>query len=156
MAKFNEYDIRRYDFTKDLAFGEAGEGVVKDFLSSLSNGDFEVKTDRYRNGRMVVETHQNPRRLQDNGKPVWQPSGINVTTAKWFIYQYNLDGAFHCIPTDRLKRYLRINSDKFNESTKRIFAEKSDNPAMGWLLYPEDILDLLTNEKYDNPERNDK
>lgn len=156
MAKFNEYDIRRYDFTKDLAFGEAGEGVVKDFLSSLSNGDFEVKTDRYRNGRMVVETHQNPRRLHINGEAVWNPSGINVTTAKWFIYQYNLDGAFHCIPTDRLKRYLRLNPDKFNPSTKRIFAEKSDNPAMGWLLYPEDILDLLTNEKYDNPERNDQ
>ena len=144
--KFNQYDISAPDFLADLQFGEKGEAVISNFLNDLAGGSFEVKTDRYRNGRMVVETQQMP-----NNCGTWYDSGINVTTAKWWVYQYTLDGAFHVVAVDRLKRYLRINSAKFNETTKRVFARNSDNPAKGYLLYPDDVLDMLTNELYDLP-----
>jgi hypothetical protein len=55
------HDIDRFDFTKDLAFGQEGEDTIREFLIALGLGNFEVKRDRYRNGNMVVETEQNPR-----------------------------------------------------------------------------------------------
>jgi hypothetical protein len=146
--KFNDYDIPQPDWQKDLAYGQKGESLISDFLADIASGSFEVKTDRYRNGRMVVETQQMP-----GAHGNWIDSGINVTKAKWWVYQYNLDGAFHIISVERLKRYLRYNSDKFNETTKRAFGNKGDNPAKGYLLYPEHITDMLINPKYDKQEK---
>ena len=123
-----EYDIpqRTFDFKKDLSFGHKGEDLITGFLDSLSDGSFEVKTDRYRNGRMVVETNQNPKAIKDgDGNPIWVSSGINVTTAKWWVYVFALDGSFVMVDTSRLKRYLRMNNKKFNESTKKLFLQKS-------------------------------
>ena len=151
MAK--EYDIKGnpFDFVADLAYGEEGEAQIRSFLDAVIHGDIEVKTDRYRNGRMVVETQQNPRGATDaDGKKIWVNSGINVTTAKWWVYIFTLDGSFVVIATDRLKRYLKMNSHKFNESTKRIFAAASDNPSRGFLLMPDEVLDLLVNKIYDS------
>lgn len=142
--KFSDYDLPQPNWRKDLEFGHQGESLISDFLNDISSGSFEVKTDRYRNGRMVVETQQDP-----GARGTWVNSGINVTKAKWWVYQYALDGAFHVISVDRLKRYLRLNTDKFNESTKRAFAAGSENPAKGYLLYPEDVFDMLTNPEYD-------
>lgn len=142
--KFNDYDIPQPNWQKDLAFGLKGESIISDFLSDISSGSFEVKTDRYRNGRMAVETQQQP-----GARGNWIDSGINVTKAKWWVYQYNLDGAFHIVSVERLKRYLRFNSHKFNESTKRMFAAGSENPAKGFLIFPNDVIDLLINPKYD-------
>ena len=142
--KFSDYDLPQPNWRKDLEFGHQGESLILDFLNDISSGSFEVKTDRYRNGRMVVETQQDP-----GARGTWVNSGINVTKAKWWVYQYALDGAFHVISVDRLKRYLRLNTDKFNESTKRAFAAGSENPAKGYLLYPEDVFDMLTNPEYD-------
>ena len=93
---------------------------------------------------MVVETQQDP-----GARGIWIDSGINVTKAKWWVYQYALDGAFHVISVNRLKRYLRSNSHKFNESTKKLFASGTENPAKGFLIYPEDVIDMLTNPDYD-------
>lgn len=142
--KFSDYDISPPNFQKDLVFGQIGEQIVRNFLEDILNGSLEVKTDRYRNGRMAVETQQMP-----GGHGDWIQSGINVTKARWWVYQYSTDGAFHIVSVARLKRYLRANSDKFNEATKKMFAAGSDNPAKGYLLYPEHVLDLLTNPKYD-------
>jgi hypothetical protein len=147
-----EYDIpqRIFDFKKDLSFGHQGEDLVVGFLDSLSAGSFEVKTDRYRNGRMIVETNQNPKALLDeNGEQVWVSSGINVTTAKWWVYVFALDGSFVMVDTSRLRRYLRANKNKFNESTKKPLGGK-DNPARGFLLMANDVQDLLINPKYDS------
>jgi len=138
------HDIPAPNFTTDLAFGEKGEDIVRDFINDIASGSLEVKTDRYRNGRMVIETQQKP-----NTSQVWVDSGINVTTAKWWVYQYNLDGAFHVIAVDRIKRYLRANRDKFNDETKISLGNPNDNPARGFLLYPNNVLDLLTNPEYD-------
>ena len=138
------YDIPAPDFKTDLNFGEAGEDVVRGFIADVLSGSYEIKTDRYRNGRMVIETQQKP-----NSTNTWVDSGINVTTAKWWVYQYNLDGAFHIVAVDRLKRYLRLNNKKFNESTKINCGNPHDNPARGFLLYQGDVTDLLVNSAYD-------
>lgn len=139
-----------FDFESDLAFGEKSEEFVKSCLAGLASGSFEVKTDRYRNGRMVVETQQNPHRIVDQlGNPKWVNSGINVTSAKWWVYVFAPDDSVLIVSVERLKRYIRLNKSKFNEETKRMFAEQSDNPAKGFLLMKEDVTEMMTSEKYD-------
>lgn len=134
------YDIRKPNFQNDLKYGQEGEALVQQFLEDISSGHIEVKTDRYRNGRMVVEVSQNPK-----GRG-WKPSGVMVTQAKWWVYQYNLDGAFTLVSVDRLKRYIEVNKDKME---LRTFGTKGDNHTRGYLLMPEDVTDLLINAEYD-------
>lgn len=134
------YDIRKPNFQSDLKYGQEGEALIQKFLEDISSGHIEVKTDRYRNGRMVVEVSQNPK-----GRG-WKPSGIMVTEAKWWVYQYNLDGAFTLVSVERLKRYLETNKDKME---LRTFGTKGDNHTRGYLLMPEDVTDLLINPEYD-------
>jgi hypothetical protein len=146
-----EFDIpaRKFDFKKDLAYGKQGESLVSTFLDDISDGSFEVKSDRYRNGRMVVETDQNPRGYRDvNGVQVWNKSGINITTAKWWVYIFSPEGAFVVVSVDRLKRYLRAFPERFNASNKMNLG-RADNPAKGFLLMPEDVRDMMINPKYD-------
>ena len=144
------YDIPQQTFERDLAYGEKGERVVLEFLEQMSGGSFEVKTDRYRNGRMVVETQQNPQGwVDDHGDRIWVESGINVTTAKWWVYQYATDGAFYMVSVARLKRFLKANRQQFNARTKTQFGKDTDNPTLGYLLNVNHVLDLLTNENYD-------
>jgi hypothetical protein len=146
-----EFDIpaRKFDFKKDLAYGKQGESLVSAFLDDISDGSFEVKSDRYRNGRMVVETDQNPRGYRDvNGVQVWNKSGINITTAKWWVYIFSPEGAFVVVSVDRLKRYLRAFPERFNASNKMNLGG-ADNPAKGFLLMPEDVRDMMINPKYD-------
>ena len=78
--KFNDYDLPQPNWRKDLEFGHRGENLISDFLDDVSSGSFEVKSDRYRNGRMVVETQQDP-----GARGTWVNSGINVTKAKWWV-----------------------------------------------------------------------
>ena len=150
-----EFDIpsRKFDFKKDLAYGQGGESLVSGFLDDLSDGSFEVKSDRYRNGRMVVETDQNPRGYRDvNGVQVWNKSGINITTAKWWVYIFSPEGAFVVVSVARLKRYLRAFPGRFNGDNK-INLGGIDNPAKGFLLMPEDVMDMMINPKYDEQGR---
>lgn len=132
-----------FDFAKDLKFGQVGERLVVNALNSLVNGSFEVKTDRYRNGNMVIETEQNPQNLG------WKKSGINVTKAKWWVYVYALDGAIVIVEIERLKRFLRMNKHIFNDATKRVLAPGSENPAKGWLLKPNQVMEMLISKRYD-------
>jgi hypothetical protein len=134
---------REFNFSDDLQYGLIGEAFVGAMLDSLGSGSFEIKTDRYRNGNMVVETDQNPK---NNG---WKKSGINVTEAKWWVYVYALDGGIVIIDIARLKRYLRANNSLFNEETKRDFAPHSENPARGFILKPRHVMDMLINPQYD-------
>lgn len=134
-----EYDIPAPNFSADLQFGETGEQLVRDFMAQLALGALEVKTDRWRNGRMVIETQQ----LTDYG---WRASGINLTTATWWVYQYHLHGAFTVVAVERLKRYLRANSETL---TKREFGSRGDKLTRGYLLTPQQVTDLLTNPNYD-------
>lgn len=129
----------KFDFVTDLEYGHEGEQNIIGFFESFNAGAVEVKADRYRNGRMAVETHQKPAG-QD-----WKKSGINVTQADWWAYRLAPD-AFMMVSVKRLKNYLRVNRDTLE---KRMFAPDSDNPATGYLLFPQHIQDLMTNERYD-------
>lgn len=154
-GKFSDYDIpaKKFNFHDDLKFGHKGEALVTEFLSAMEAGAFEVKTDRYRNGKMVLEMEHNPRLRKDaDGKAVWEKSGLNVTKAMWWVYVLTLngsEGAFHIISVPRLKRYLKLNPDKYNRKTMQNFAVRSGNPSRGFLLLPEDVLDVMTNPNYD-------
>jgi len=155
MGKFSDYDLpaKKFNFHEDLKFGQKGEKLVDDFLTAMEAGSFEVKTDRYRNGKMVLEMEHNPRRKQDeDGKAVWEPSGLNVTKAAWWVYVYTLDGdqgAFVIVSTKRIKRYLKLNKATYNRKTMSNFAWSSSNPSRGFLLLPEQVNDLMTNPEYD-------
>lgn len=129
----------KFDFTTDLEYGHEGEQNLIDFFHAVNNQTVEVKADRYRNGRMAVETQQRPR----GGE--WKDSGINVTAATWWAYRFAPD-AFVLVSVERLKRYLRTN---YSQLDKRDFAPDSDNPARGFLLFPQHVQDLLTNDLYD-------
>lgn len=135
-----QYDIKGDDFKIDLKYGEAGEALIASFLKDIVSGDLEVKSDRWRNGRMVVETSQKPR-----GYDHYKPSGINVTTAKWWVYQYHLDGAWIIVSVARLKRYL----SSLDPSVIRDFALTSSNPSKGFLLSEEQVSDMMLSPKYD-------
>jgi hypothetical protein len=153
----SDYDIaaRKFDFHTDLKFGKKGEKLVEDFLDAMSDGSFEVKTDRYRNGRMVLEMTHNPRKkLDDEGKPLWTASGLAVTKAKWWVYVYTLDGSFVIVSTDRIKRYLKANKERFNPKKYHSFAWSSSNPSKGYLLEPEDVMDMMINTEYDEVRTN--
>jgi hypothetical protein len=143
--KFSDFDLpaRKFDFRKDLEFGHKGEKLVSDFLDAMESGAFEVKTDRYRNGRMVIEMEQNPRRSGN-----WIASGIQVTKAQWWVYVFTLDGAFIMVSVDRMKRYIaqrQLSSKDYKE-----FARGSQNPSRGFLLEPADVADLMTSPDYDD------
>ena len=144
--KESRWDIpakkRRANFKKDLAFGKIGEEQVAQFLRAIINGSFEVKSDRYRNGKMVVEIAQNPRQ---HG---WKPSGVMVTEAQWWVYVYTIHQAMVVISTERLKRYIEM----LPKSRIRLFAEDTNNPAKGYLLTPEEVSQLLYDPAYDNVE----
>jgi len=155
MTYNKDFDIpaNSFDFAKDLKFGQQGETFIGDFYAAVIQGSAEVKTDRYRNGRMVVETNQNPRRETDVfGVQIWSPSGINVTKAAWWIYVYAIHQSMVIVNVQRLKRYLRVNRELFNEQTKKVFAGSSDNPAKGFLLEPEQVMEMLYSIKYDKTE----
>lgn len=147
----SQFDLpaRTFDFYADKQFGRENEEEVRKFLNDLSDGAFEIKTDRYRNGRMVVETDQNPKGVLDSsGQRIWQHSGLNVTKAKWWVYVFSPSQGFVIVEVARLKRFLRLNTETFNNSTKIMFGG-SQNPSRGFLLRPENVRDLLVNPIYD-------
>lgn len=147
-----EFDIsgRQFNFKKDLAYGHDGEMLIDGFFEAMSGGSVEVKSDRYHNGKMVVETNQNPRATVDSqGNKIWVKSGINITTATWWVYIFNPDGGFVIVSVARLKRFLRMNSHIYNEQTKRDMGG-ADNPAKGFLIEAVDVIKLLTKKVYDD------
>ena len=129
----------RFDFKVDMVYGKAGEAELVEFFDAVQGSKVEVKSDRYRNGRMAVETQQKP--LGND----WQDSGINITTAEWWAYRL-APGAFILVSVPRLKKYLRANRDTLQ---KRDFAAGSDNPSRGFVLMPEQIQSLLADKEYD-------
>ena len=129
----------KFDFQTDLSYGHEGEAQLIDFFNALNRATVEVKADRYRNGRMAVETQQKP------SGGVWKDSGINVTEAEWWAYRFAPE-SFVLVSVQSLKNFLRHNYDRLE---KRNFAPDSDNPAKGFLLFPHHVQDLQTNELYD-------
>jgi hypothetical protein len=142
---YNPYfDVRpqNLSFVADLQVGENAENTFVEFLQLITTGDVEVKYDRYRNGRMFVETEQCPR-----GYCTYIQSGINVTRATWWVY-FISPSAFIVVAVERLKNYLRANYDELLRCGKKQTGS-SDNPARGFLLQPHQVHDLMTMREYD-------
>ena len=138
--KESRWDIApKPNFQKDLAYGKLGEDQTTQFLKGIVNDSFEVKSDRYRNGRMVVEVQQNPR---DTG---WKASGLTVTKASWWVYVYALNEGMVIVDVKRLKRYIKT----LPKSRIQVFAKSSSNPTRGFLLEPEEVMTLLYSSEYD-------
>ena len=149
--KNSDWDIppRTPNWKRDLAYGKKGEALALRFLDDLQADAFEVKSDRYRNGRMVIEMEQNPRRAIKDGEPLWIKSGLQVTKAKWWVYVFSLDGehgSFVVISVSRLRKFIKKNKKNLKWVD---FAKSSDNPARGFLIYPEQVMDLMINQEYD-------
>jgi hypothetical protein len=69
-----------------------------------------------------------------------------VTTAKWWVYQYGTDGAFNIISVDRMKRYVEAVKD---DKEMKMFGTRGDNKSRGYLLEPDEVVDLMNNPAYD-------
>ena len=54
--------------------------------------------------------------------------------------------AFCIIELGRLKRYLKANKDTLQI---KVAAPNSDNPAKGFLIYPQQVNELMTTATYD-------
>jgi hypothetical protein len=93
---------------------------------------------------------QNPRRMLDEtGKQVWRKSGLAVTKAKWWVYVFTMDGdhgSFVVVSVKRLRKFIKQNKKELKQVD---FAKTSDNPARGFLIYPEQVMDLMINSNYD-------
>jgi hypothetical protein len=129
----------QFDFKVDLAYGQGAEAELVAFFNSVQGSKVEVKADRYRNGKMTIETQC----MNDNGE--WCQSGINVTKAEWWAYRY-APGAFSLVSVARLKKYLRLNKGHIE---KWDFAKGSDHPSRGFLLTPDQVKQMMTEEWYD-------
>jgi len=140
------------NFSKDLEFGQKGEQSIVRFARIIGSGAVEVKTDRYKNGNMVIETHQNPKgALTADGERLWVPSGLNVTKATWWVYVFAVDESFVMFTVDRLKRYLRINANIYTPESKQIMAPNSENPARAWVIKKPETINMLSDRRYDAP-----
>jgi hypothetical protein len=98
---------------------------------------------------MVIEMEQNPRRAIKDGEPLWIKSGLQVTKAKWWVYVFSLDGehgSFVVVSVSRLRKFIKKNKKNLKWVD---FAKSSDNPARGFLIYPEQVMDLMINQEYD-------
>ena len=156
MSRLSDYDIsalgNQIDFKKDLEFGQSGEVSIVEFAKLIGSGAVEVKTDRYKNGNMVIETHQSPGNKKDaEGNQIWVPSGLNVTKAVWWVYIFAVDESFVMFKVDRIKRYLRSLPSLYNENTKRVMAPNSENPALAYVVQKSETINMLSKKDYDLP-----
>ena len=135
--KPSKQDRKKYDFRKDLAFGEKGEEFVHDLVSN-KGGAFEVKLDR-----RAIETGNIALELAYRNKP----SGINATEAHWLTYLIAKDGEIVGGYTFNVE-LLKKNIKKHKFST----VYGGDSNASLLLLVPiKDIWKLLMPEKEEKP-----
>jgi hypothetical protein len=86
--KESRWDIPKPNFKKDLEFGKQGEDQVKGFLQGIVNGSFEVKSDRYRNGRDGGGGGPEPSQARVESRRGWL-----ITEAEWWVYVYTMNEA---------------------------------------------------------------
>ena len=122
---FPKYDIPAPDFLKDLKFGEQGEELIAKFIGDIASGDIEVKTDRYRNGKMVIETEQWPgRRRTPDGKET------NLLTLPHYNFGWQRDYYFRD-PIDIPAGSMLIARYTFDNSTRNP-ANPDPNRVVPW------------------------
>jgi len=99
-------------FDLDLPYGKQGELQIAEFFEWIAdgNGRVEVKHKRYLDHRLYVETHCDKGR-----RGVFQPSGINVTTAHMWAFVIGDTGVHVAIPTELLRRMVSDDSSRLVE-----------------------------------------
>lgn len=87
---------KREQFDKDLSFGESRETA---FVKAIQDCHVECKSDqkRRKTGHFAIEIRQGEER---------RPSGLSVTTAKWWAIEY-ADDCWLVIRTSVLKAITR-------------------------------------------------
>lgn len=122
-------------FDLDFSRGKVGEDLVGTFLQALEGSRIEVKTD-YRvmeTGNVYIETWQYHKEDASDKKP----SGINVTTAEYWVFASPVGAGFICISTKALKELIKetnpreVRQPKINENT---------NASIGRILPIADIM----------------
>lgn len=120
------------DFDMDLSFGHEGELYAYECIRELASGKVEVKRERYANGRVFVETGQNPRGTG------WKPSGIRTTKADYWAY-VKPGGIILFIPTDAIQS--RVDEKFALGLLPMVIKPFSTNPARGFLIEVRDLLE---------------
>jgi hypothetical protein len=119
------------NFDGDNERGKVGEEAYKEFLA----GSYEVKTD-YRvseTGNFYIETRQYNERHESL-------SGINITTADWWIEASPTGNGFIVIRTNSLKEIMRETNPR--EAHQPIHNSKS-NASVGRLVPLEHYMQKL-------------
>lgn len=101
-------------FDLDLPYGKQAELQIAEFLDWIAdgNGRVEVKHKRYLDHVLYIETHCDKGR-----RGVWQPSGINVTTAAMWVFVIGETGCHVAIPTDLLRLMVADSSSRPSQET---------------------------------------
>jgi hypothetical protein len=115
-------------FDIDRAYGEAGEGTLREILKLSGGGHFEVKRKRRHDDMFYVELEQSP-----GATGTYKPSGLNLTEAIFWAYVIGSTGVVVLIPTARLAAACRTIGHRAEETD-------GDNPTRGRLLSFVDIL----------------
>ena len=122
-------------FDRDLAYGQQGELLIEDYLSWIAkgNGQVEVKKKRRLDLEFYVETEC------DKGRTgVYEPSGINVTTADMWAFVIGDTGMAFCLPTGLLRKAVQ-------DKAARIVSENDGScPTRGKLVNIGTIISAAT------------
>jgi hypothetical protein len=124
------------NFDIDLERGKVGETLLDTFLGSLGEGaKFEVKTDyrAWETGNFYIETWQYRNADQSDKRP----SGINVTTAEWWVFAGPSGSGFIAIKTDDLKQIIR---DTNPRETGQYVVSDVTNASLGRLVPVREVM----------------
>lgn len=123
-------------FDHDLERGKVGENLLGTFLGDLANGaKFEVKTDykAWETGNFYIETWQ----WNWSDKSDIRESGINVTTADWWVFAGPKDNGFIAIRTSDLKDIIRETNPR---EVEQPITNDYTNASKGRLVKVSDVL----------------
>ncbi len=123
-------------FDHDLERGKVGENLLDTFLGDLANGaKFEVKTDylAWETGNFYIETWQ----WNWSDRSDIRPSGINVTTADWWVFAGPNGNGFIAIRTSDLKDIIR---DTDPREVEQPITNDYTNASKGRLVKVSDVL----------------
>jgi hypothetical protein len=125
-------------FDLDFSRGQVGEKLTGTFLQALEGSRIEVKTDYrvWETGNVYVETWQ----YRLAGAIDKKPSGINTTTADYWVFASPTGRGFICIETDELKRIIRETNPR---EVKQPISNPESNASIGRIVPIKDILQAI-------------
>jgi hypothetical protein len=123
-------------FDIDYTRGLVGENLTKTFLNDLAGSLIEVKTDyrAHETGNVYVETHQYPKGQRE----YHEPSGINLSTADWYVFAGPANTGFIAIKKAELLTLVR-DSPRAEIAANNI----NSNQTRGRLVRIQHLLDTI-------------